>query len=91
MRARNPTPGTRTFLVKPISPFGLSLADDASDARSLGLRMAPCEMGFHVGLTVTPVAPRFIRLIISRANGGVAFSRSPAGVGVTPTQTFSYL
>ena len=56
MRARNP-PQNPYLLVKPLSPFGLSFADDASDARSLVLLMAPCEMGFHVGRTVTTVAP----------------------------------
>jgi hypothetical protein len=65
--------------------------DDASTTRSLALPIATCETGFPVGLGVTAVIPRFISVMVSHASGGMAFSRSPPGVGVTPTRTQSYL
>lgn len=38
-------------------------------------------------LPVTTVYPRFIRLIISRSDGGYTFTLLPQGVGITPTRT----
>jgi hypothetical protein len=40
-------------------------------------------------LPVTIVYPRFIRLIISRSDGGYTVTLSPQGVGITPTRITS--
>ena len=63
-----------------------SFVDDASTTRSLALPIATCETGCPVGLGVTAVIPRFTRVMVSHASGGMAFSRSPPEVGVHPLE-----